>query len=276
MYAFADTSPAGNGLAYDRLLGDPQPDPGCEQVGAVIFRGVCNFNYTFFDNVVEEQTQWQIFSEYNDILMGGLTTHLEVLIADIDVPEQATSPSFPPQQLVDPSQAVYPSSPAWQSLAEAHPGYFSQFPQQPDYIIVRGRIDGVGALGPRLQERNYRTYRIAGSIQGAFLDNLEFDVAASWSRSRGGYEERDARVDRTTLAYRGFGGEGCGATLNADLTINANGAQAGENGVITSIPSVPQSLLGIWVALITLLSMRHMLTTNRFWIGSMISGTPRV
>lgn len=47
LYAFADTSPEGDGLTYDTLIGDPQPDPGCAQVGAVIFRDVCNFNTTF-------------------------------------------------------------------------------------------------------------------------------------------------------------------------------------------------------------------------------------
>ena len=227
LYAFSDTSAEGDGPGFDTLIDGPQPDPGCQQVGAVVFGGVCNFNYTFFDNIVEEQTQWQIFSEYNGTLWNGFTTHAEFLIADTIVPEQATSPSFPPQQLVDPIQAVFPSNPAWESLASAYPSYFSGLSQQPDYIIVRGRVEGVGAQGPRTQNRNYRTYRLAGSIQGNITNATDFEVSASWSRSEGGYEERDARVERTKLAFRGFGGPDCGATLNPDLSINPNGAVAG-------------------------------------------------
>ena len=227
LYAFLDTNPDGQGLGLDTIIG-ASPDPGCTDVGGVVFGGACTFQYTQFDNFVENEKHYEIFSEINGTLGNGSTLHLEAMYADTDVPNWATSPSYPPQRIIDPVQTVFPDSPAWQSLAAAFPGYFDALPADPSYIIVRGRVNGVGASGPRTAPREYQTYRFAGSLSGAVNDEVDYTVNMAYSRTKGGYTSRDASIEKTKLAYLGYGGEGCGATLNPDETVSANGAVAGQ------------------------------------------------
>ena len=227
LYAFLDTNPAGQGLGVDTIIG-AAPDPGCTDVGGVVAGGACTFQYTQFDNFVENEEHYEIFSEINGTLANGNTLHLEAMYADTLVPNWATSPSYPPQRIIDPVQTVFPDSPGWQSLGNAFPEYFDALPADPDYIIVRGRVNGVGATGPRTAKREYQTYRFAGSLSGAVSDDLDYAVNVAYSRTEGGYNSRDASIEKTKLAYLGYGGEGCGATLNPDETVSANGAVAGQ------------------------------------------------
>ena len=227
LYAFLDTNPDGQGLGLDTIVG-ASPDPGCTDVGGVVFGGACTFQYTQFDNFVENEKHYEIFSEINGTLGNGSTLHLEAMYADTDVPNWATSPAYPPQRIIDPVQTVFPDSPAWQSLAAAFPGYFDALPADPSYIIVRGRVNGVGASGPRTAPREHQTYRFAGSLSGAVNDEVDYTVNMAYSRTKGGYTSRDASIEKTKLAYLGYGGEGCGATLNPDETVSANGAVAGQ------------------------------------------------
>ena len=227
LYAFLDTNPAGQGLGVDTIIG-AAPDPGCTDVGGVVAGGACTFQYTQFDNFVENEEHYEIFSEINGTLANGNTLHLEAMYADTLVPNWATSPSYPPQRIIDPVQTVFPDSPGWQSLGNAFPEYFDALPADPDYIIVRGRVNGVGATGPGTAKREYQTYRFAGSLSGAVSDDLDYAVNVAYSRTEGGYNSRDASIEKTKLAYLGYGGEGCGATLNPDETVSANGAVAGQ------------------------------------------------
>jgi iron complex outermembrane receptor protein len=227
LYPFLDTNPNGQGIGIDTIIGGG-PDPGCTDVGGVVAGGACTFQYTQFDNFVENEKHYEIFSEINGTLANGSTLHLEAMYADTDVPNWATSPSYPPQRIIDPVQTVFPDSPGWQSLEATFPEYFDSLPAYPDYIIVRGRVNGVGASGPRTATREYQTYRFAGSLSGAVNDEVDYTVNMAYSRSKGGYGSRDASIEKTKLAYLGYGGEGCGATLNPDETVSANGAVAGQ------------------------------------------------
>lgn len=201
------------------------PDPGCTDVGGVVAGGACTFQYTQFDNFVENEEHYEIFSELNGTLANGDTLHLEAMYADTLVPNWATSPSYPPQRIIDPVQSVFPNSPAWQSLDQTFPGVI---PETSDFLVVRGRVNGVGADGPRTAKREYQTYRFAGSLNGALSDDVDYTLSMAYSRTEGGYNSRDASIEKTKLAYLGYGGEGCGATLNPDETVSANGAIAGQ------------------------------------------------
>lgn len=232
LYAFVDSNPDGQGLGFDTIVG-AGADPGCEDVGGLAIAPppgtlVCAFQYTQFDNFVENEEHYEIFSELNGTLANGDSLHLEAMYADTSVPNWATSPSYPPQRIIDPVQTVFPNSPAWESLGNAFPEYFDNLPADPDYIIVRGRVNGVGAAGPRTAKREYQTYRFAGSLNGALTDDVDYSFNVAYSRTEGGYNSRDASIEKTKLAYLGYGGEGCGATLNPDETVSANGAVAGE------------------------------------------------
>ena len=223
LYAFGDI---GNGPQ----IVNAAPDPGCADVGNLAAGGVCSFNYTQFDNFVEDEEHLEIFSELNGVLANGTEIHLEALYADTSVPNWATSPSYPPQRIIDPVQSVFPNSPAYQSLQSTFPEYFDAIPVDPLFIIVRGRVNGAGASGPRTTTRDYETYRLAGSMAGAFTDDVDYTFNVSYSRTEGGYGSRDASIEKTKLAYLGYGGESCGATLNPDETLSTNGAVAGQGG----------------------------------------------
>ena len=223
LYAFGDI---GNGPQ----IVNAAPDPGCTDVGNVVASGACYFNYTQFDNFVENEEHLEVFSELNGVLSNGTTIHLEALYADTSVPNWATSPSYPPQRLIDPVQSVFPDSPAYQSLEAAFPEYFDAIPVDPLFIIVRGRVNGAGASGPRTSTRDHETYRLAGSMAGAFTDDIDYTLSMSYSRTEGSYGSRDASIEKTKLAYLGYGGQSCGATLNPDESVSANGAVAGQGG----------------------------------------------
>ena len=227
LYPFLDTNPDGQGLGFDTIIGGG-PDPGCADAGGLVAGGTCVFQYTQFDNFVENEEHFEIFSEINGTLANGDVLHLEALYADTSVPNWATSPSYPPQRIIDPVQTVFPDSPAWQSLESTYPEYFASLPAYPSYIIVRGRVNGVGASGPRLAAREYQNYRFAGSLSGALTEDVDYTLNMAYSRSEGGYSSRDASIEKTKLAYLGYGGEGCGATLNPDESVSPNGAIAGQ------------------------------------------------
>ena len=232
LYPFLDTNPAGDGLGLDTIIGPGLPDPGCEDVGSLVAGGACRFQYTQFDNLVEDEEHWQVFSELNGELSGGQVVHLEFMYAETDVPNWATSPSYPPQRLIDPVQSVTADNPGWASFTEAFPGYLAALPAVPDYIIMRGRVNGAGANGPREAKREYETLRFAGSIEGQFDNDIGYTVNAAYSHSEGGFNSVDASIEKTALAFRGYGGEGCGATLNNDESVSPNGAIAGAGDCV--------------------------------------------
>jgi outer membrane receptor protein involved in Fe transport len=226
-YPFLDTNPDGDGLGFDTILSGGLADPDCTTVGNFEAGGVCYFQYTQFDNLVEDEDHYQLFSEINGELAGGQTVHAEFLYAETDLPHWATSPSYPPQLLIDPVQKVTPAHPAWDNFMATHPDFLGGLPAPPDYLIMRGRVNGAGAAGPRTGGRDYQTWRLAGSIEGDLTDDISYVVSAAYSHSEGGFESLDANIANTKLAFNGYGGEGCGAFLNPDESIDPNGAVPG-------------------------------------------------
>ena len=231
-YPFADTNPNGDGYGQDTLLG-ALPDPGCEDVGNLNASGTCNFQYTQFDNLVEDEDHYQIFSELNGEIADGHNMHLEFLYAKTEVPNWATSPSYPPQEIFDLSQRIDTNHPAYANFVAAHPDFGDAIDNTglpTDYLIFRGRVNGAGASGPREAERDYETWRLAGSFDGMVNDEIAYTASASYSHSEGGYESRDASIANTKLAFNGYGGANCGATLDENENIVANGASPGAGG----------------------------------------------
>ncbi|MBQ73904.1 MAG: TonB-dependent receptor [Gammaproteobacteria bacterium] len=230
-YAFLDTNPAGDGLFVDTIISGATADPNCETVGNFLGPdGACYFQYTQFDNLVEDEDHFQIFSEINGQLRGGQQLHAEFLYAETELPHWATSPSYPPQMIIDPVQKVTPDHPAWDNFMATHPAFYSTLSAAapPSYIIMRGRVNGAGAAGPRTALREYETWRLAGSLEGDLNDAVSYTVSAAYSHSEGGFESADANISRTKLAFNGFGGEGCGAVLDSNEDIVTNGAVAGQ------------------------------------------------
>ncbi|MDK1024818.1 MAG: TonB-dependent receptor [Gammaproteobacteria bacterium] len=246
-YPFLDTNPDGDGLGIDTILSGAIADPGCEDVGSIIRDNVCRFQYTQFDNLVEDEEHWQIFSEINGEIGNGNNLHVEFLYADTEVPHWATSPSYPPQLLIDPVQKITPDHPGWDGFfVDTFPEIIAALPLEPDYFILRGRVSGAGAAGPRTGFRDYETWRLAAKLDGALTEEIDYRISFSYSHSEGGFQSQDASIAKTKLAFNGFGGEGCGAVLDNDENIITNGAVPGQGSCEWFSPFSTAIQAGYW------------------------------
>ena len=71
-------------------------DPGCADFGGGPYAAVCRFQFTAFDNLIEDEMRDQIYVEWDHSFAGGSSLEVSGLIANIDVPEWKTSPAYPP------------------------------------------------------------------------------------------------------------------------------------------------------------------------------------
>lgn len=244
-YPFLDTNPDADGYGIDTIIG-AFADPGCADVGSFLANGTCNFQYTQFDNLVEDEEHWQLFSEINGELGNGSLLHVEFLYAETDMPKWATSPSYPPQKIFDPVQIVRPDNPYWDGFFNTFPDILPALPAPPSYLIMRGRVNGAGAAGPRTGIREYETWRLAASLEGDLNEDIAYKVSFAHSHSEGGFGSLDASISKTKLAFNGYGGEGCGATLANDESIMPNGAIPGQGGCEWFNPFSTSIQTGYW------------------------------
>ncbi|MGI9249866.1 MAG: TonB-dependent receptor domain-containing protein [Pseudohongiellaceae bacterium] len=244
-------APFGNFGALHPLAGGV-PDPNCNLLGGTAQSLFCRFRYLDFDNLIEDEDRHQFFTEANGEIentpMGPVEFHLEGLWAKVSVPEWKTSPSYPPQALFGYVQWVPHNHPGLVDMA-AHADYGTQYQ---NYInpttgggVFYGRIAGVGAPAGRATGRDYDTFRLAASLEGT-IESVDtgWELGVSWSRSDVELGWVDARIGRTALAFRGYGGSGCDARISIDangsverdstgnLVINANGEMPGQGNCL--------------------------------------------
>jgi outer membrane receptor protein involved in Fe transport len=194
----------------DPSLANLTPDPDCEAVGNEVAGGFCNFRFTPFDNLIEREKHLQAFSELNVALGDAHEFHAEVLYANNEVPEWNTSPSYPPQVLVNPQQAVVPGMPHYDDWLARNPQLTDA--TGPDFsqgALFIGRA--FGASGPaQTGSREYDTLRLAADVSGFVMDGeIGYDVGVSWSEATAERTTPDIFVNRFNLAFRGLGGPAC-------------------------------------------------------------------
>lgn len=252
----ADGNETTQNLAYGGLDDDGNQrtvtkafvDPQCEALGA--FRTAqqgCGFQYTYFDNLIEETKNTKLYSELNIDLSDDHRLHFEAMYSDVDIPAWKTSPSYPPQSLFGPDRR----------LLENHPGLvdFNSFYGLQDVggaaalnaanigstvvnadddltyelaagdaaaaalagtpqALTLGRAMGVsGAFltgEAEAQPRQTETYRLVAAMDGTLFDQaLNYDVSISWSKRERFYGGQDMYVERMGLALKGYGGPNC-------------------------------------------------------------------
>jgi outer membrane receptor protein involved in Fe transport len=222
--AFVATPNIGIGTALGSPLAFANPDAGCAQLGGVVGGPVCRFQFTQFDNLVEEEERFQVFSEYNRNLSSGANLHLEFLYASTDVPSWKTSPSYPPQALF--GQVLSPTHPGLQQFIADNPTWAAQ--TYTDYnplgvggapvvsgldpastpLLFFGRSFGFGGYpgtgGAQEGERNYETWRAAGSLNGDFDNGVHYDGALSYSTTEGYRLTNDTYITGFASALQGF------------------------------------------------------------------------
>ncbi|WP_034736347.1 TonB-dependent receptor plug domain-containing protein [Hyphomonas chukchiensis] len=185
-------------------IGGAINDSGCEDVGGIVVAGTCRFQFTNYDNLVEEEERYQIFSEYNRNLSNGAELHFELLYAHSDVPTWKTSPSYPPQSLT--KQVLLASHPGFQQYAADNPG---AFPAGTIGALFIGRTFGWGGFpgtgGAQEGYRTSETWRGSGSYVGDFDNGVHYDAALSYSSTESERLTNDTYIVGLTSALRGFG-----------------------------------------------------------------------
>ena len=179
-------------------------DTGCTDVGGIIVSGTCRFQYTNFDNLVEEEERFQVFSEYNRSMANGADLHLELMYAHSDTPSWKTSPSYPPQSLLN--QFVPASAPGYQQYVADNPG---AFPATAIGALFIGRTFGWGGFpvtgGAQEGYRKSETWRGSGSYSGDFENDVHYDIGLTYSATESERLTNDTYIVGLTAALRGFG-----------------------------------------------------------------------
>ncbi len=199
-------------------------DPRCQDFGGHLENITCRFRYQPWDNLLEQNNHFRAFAEINGELGDDSNYHIEALWAEAGTPAWVTTPSFPPIKPYDGLQIVPAENPGRQAFCQQYGssvGFNSSAHCLEDDWYFFGRL--VGHSGPgRTLERNSRTQRLAASWDGG-VDILEghdnrLDLALSYSRSSGNVNQPGEYAYRKYLAFRGYGGPGCGV----DVVANAN------------------------------------------------------
>ena len=190
-------------------------DPNCLALGGqgpIPGNGTrCGFQFTFFDNLVEETETVRLLSvaSYD---FGEQTLRLEGAYAEVDLPEWDTSPSYPPQTLFGPDRLVLPNHPGRIAFFEDNPDFAARFdPTEP--IFFWGRYAGVSGVNggqPETAQRLRNQYRASASLSGPLFDNaVNYDLSVTYSSRRSKNEGNDMAVERSAFALRGLGGPDC-------------------------------------------------------------------
>jgi outer membrane receptor protein involved in Fe transport len=234
-------------------------DPNCEALGGVDNSLFCRFRYTDFDNLIEEEERYQLFSELNGELSNGVGVHLEVMYSRVELPEWNTSPSYPPQALFGDVQFIPADHPGLVAMAAQYSDFEQYTTAQTDDAGVAiagtgegatfyGRLAGVTGFREtngegREAKREYDTYRVSGAFDGEFDNGVGWDVALTYSTSESETGQVDALLGRTKLAFRGFGGNSCSASLDTSGNLVQGTAVAGQGGCLYYNPLSMRSKL---------------------------------
>jgi outer membrane receptor protein involved in Fe transport len=186
-------------------------DPDCTTVGGHLApNGDCNFRFSDFDNIAEDEEHYQIFAEVTHDFGNGWEAKGEALFSHDEVPEWNTSPSYPPQSLFSTDRYVGPGMPHFDDFIARNPDLATDFAAG---ALVLGRTFGVSGQpdngGPQEGSREYDTYRIAGGLTGEFDNGVIMDASLTYGTSEGTRTTNDTRIDRLAFAYRGLGGPDC-------------------------------------------------------------------
>ena len=237
LQAFAETAGNAAGMRSVGIV-----DPNCDQVGGAHTNapphrpqgGICRFQYTPMMNLVQETRRWQWFSEADWSFANGVRLSGELLLAETEVPAWATSPSYPPSQVINTERAIQANNPSLVDMAKTYPDLYGDYAWcDADYCRWRGDGAGQDAAGvpPAWQDigwihgrlyaqegplrshpRRSTTERAALALDGDW-GAASWSAALSWDRADRLEEDGDTLHYRDARAVMGLGGFDCEALV---------------------------------------------------------------
>jgi len=229
-------------------------DNGCVEMGGTPVSATnpasgCRFQFTQFDNLVNDEDHYAVFGQVNFDLAENLTFHGELLWARHTVDAERVSPAqsttqfptpilasggspgggtspFPAVGLNQQSRFYVPANnpglvaflanpancPALGSIctnAAANGVITSQTAWRPEGYGGNPLFDD----GADHQRRSATAFRVGGSLRGEVMSDMRFTLSGTYQRNHGeGGAGPDISVTRLQLALRGLGGPGCNPT----------------------------------------------------------------
>ncbi len=192
-------------------------DPGCENFGRLLSNNRCSYDYLASDNLVEKETQLRWFNHLSWQYSDSTEFYGELLLAQTDVPQWKTSPSYAPTQEIDIAYYIPSDHPALNHFVTTNPSTLSG--NNADFSgggLYLGRARPAGEDNGQKGSRDYRTLRL---LAGLTVDTEEYsnDLAIMYAKNRAIAYTPDTHRARWQQALQGFGGANC------------SGDTAGEN-----------------------------------------------
>lgn len=198
-------------------------DPNCAALGGepTPANKRCRFQYTPFDNLVEKTKRWQWFTEASWELGDATTVRGEYLSGATEIPDWNTSPSFPPNFVIDPDRALRANNPALVDMALKYPELYGPWASCDDNNAcgwdgdawdevgwVLGR--SYGQDGPLRAEPIESTMeRWVAGLEHEMTSGLNLSGSAAWSRAERTVTQADVMAYRDRRAVAGLGGHAC-------------------------------------------------------------------
>ena len=226
-----NTSGGYHSTAADQSLKFTNTSTGA-QVGSTIdlngYSGICRYNYAYFDNVQEEQTNSQLWMEFNGEI-NNQNFHVEFAYGKTDVPQYATSPAYPPN---DPNSTFVPN---------IHPALQRLYVQKPEFktLLANTALGGDGTdpaathlmrtrviasagnpttanpNGAETAFRKYDTYRFGFSFDGELSNGVDYSTSMNYSSTENTSTASDTQAHKYIAALWGYGGPNCGWEVTA-------------------------------------------------------------
>lgn len=218
--------------------GGVRRDPGCGVVGGELhFAGptpVCGFQFTPFDNIVEEENRYQVLGKADFDLSEKHNLSLQAFYSATEVPQIAFSPSFPPVGGASAPTADASLIPGQFFVPLTNPGFAALAAQSPASVpagtagafLIATRPLGwagnalAGGRGSERSFREYEHYRISAELKGELTDSINYAASFTTGSQIGRRTNEDTVINRYALSLRGLGGTGCNVAAN---TPGANG-----------------------------------------------------
>ncbi|MYD42972.1 MAG: TonB-dependent receptor [Gammaproteobacteria bacterium] len=225
-------------------------DPNCETLGGARTTvlpqnprgGFCRFQYTAFDNLAEEAFRAQWFTEASWEITDTTTIRTSMLMTDSSVPNWKTSPSYPPNRLVDSERTIRANNPGLIDMASKYPElYGSMAACAESYCTYAGdptqTAAGIplewqevawfygryyGQDGPlRSHRRDNDLVRFEVELDGEW-DDRDWRITSLYSSSKRFSEGGDTMVYRDARARQGLGGFECEQNVPNEYDANGN------------------------------------------------------